>query len=908
MPEEPLSVGEILAGEYRALRPDSDIAGAEPAELYRQVHGDPQPLSALCISGGGIRSATFALGAIQGLAEHGLLEQFDYLSTVSGGGFIGSWLSAWVNRAGGLAKVVPQLRRDAPPAAPGTPDPVRHLREYNSYLSPRVGALSGDVWTLAAIVLRNILLNWLVLIPLLMFALMLPRIGMALLSFPELIYSRAVFRGPLPPDYRAPALNAVSGSPWVQFVLPGLSAFLFAMALFNTMRYLPAMGNRDHSRGDYLSKVLAPLMGAVFTFLMFDSLYFLGSKFSDYSNLSSVIGWTVLPAAAAWLAYLIFYGGSFRRALRLLFGPMSLAIASMAASTGFATWAATNFLLSSPHPHPGSQISWGMYVTLGPPAILLGYCLGTTVFIGLSSNFLKDEDREWMSRAVAGVLLAAVAWLGQCVVVLLAPRWALGWRTWAQGSFGAVGAICAWLSASGRAPAPGAGGERAGSGSKLKGAAQSLAVKLAPLLFLVVLGVGLTILSNLLLAELHSLSGIGFAGGEAIGWKDHNAMLDRSSPGLRVLLAGILLALGWITAHFVNINTFSLHGMYRDRLIRAYLGASNAARRASRFTGFARDDDFPIHRLDPRLRPLHVVNLTLNLVATTRLDWQQRKAQAFTVTPLHCGNCDLGYRPAAEYGGADGITLGTAVAISGAAASPSMGYHSSPVVGFIMTLFNARLGAWLGNPGPAGKDTWRDPGPRSAIRSLVREAFGLTSNESAYVYLSDGGHFENLGLYEMVRRRCRSIVVLDGGADPGFAFDDLGNALRKIQIDLRIPIDFHGEVVRPLRARRSRCATAVIRYSAVDGPCEDGRLIYIKPVRLGDEPPDVDSYATANPDFPHQTTADQWFNESQTESYRRLGRFTVDEICRAWRGGQLADWPGHVESFYLAGEGQRTAD
>ncbi len=114
-------------------------------------------------------------------------------------------------------------------------------------------------------------------------------------------------------------------------------------------------------------------------------------------------------------------------------------------------------------------------------------------------------------------------------------------------------------------------------------------------------------------------------------------------------------------------------------------------------------------------KPFHVVNVALNLVSGQRLAWQQRKAQSFTVSPLHSGNYELGYRDSAEYGGRDGITLGTAVTISGAAASPSMGYHSSPVKGFVMTLLNARLGAWLGNPGDAGERTWRQDGPRSAV-------------------------------------------------------------------------------------------------------------------------------------------------------------------------------------------------
>jgi hypothetical protein len=225
------------------------------------------------------------------------------------------------------------------------------------------------------------------------------------------------------------------------------------------------------------------------------------------------------------------------------------------------------------------------------------------------------------------------------------------------------------------------------------------------------------------------------------------------------------------------------------------------------------------------------------------------------------------------------------------------------VVGFIMTLFNARLGSWLGNPGPPGERTWTQAGPMSAIRSLVKEALGQTSDQSEYVYLSDGGHFENLGLYEMVRRRCRFVVVLDGGCDPDFTYDDLGNALRKIRIDFGIPIDFDDPHTRLLKERRKRCAVGTIRYSAVDGPGTDGRIIYVKPMLLGTEPPDVASYAAAHPAFPHQTTAEQWFDESQTESYRSLGLLTIDEICGGWAAGSLSDLCRHLTAVYLRPDG-----
>lgn len=900
--EKPLGMAEVLGAEYEALRPGGGYAGAaDAAALYRKVHGESRPFSALCISGGGIRSATFALGALQGLAGRRILEHFDYLSTVSGGGYIGSWLTAWSNRVGGLGNVIPRLRPDAKPAEPRAPDPIAHLRDYNSYLSPKLGALSADTWTLAATVLRNLLLNWMVLIPLLMAALMVPRLFLSVLVLPELLFGEVVFAGGAP-NYGASELDAVSASLAVRYGLPLASAALFATALFNTLRYLPGIGNEDHTRSDFVVKVLLPLVGAVLAYIAFDSLYYLGSTYTAQGSLRRQILVMLIPCGLAWLVFFLASRDSSRR--RLLFGPLSIAIFLMAAGTGAATWSNANFLLWSPN--PDTALSWPEYVTLAPPAILLGYVLGTVIFVGLSSRVLKEEDREWMSRSVADMLMFCAAWTLVCAAVLVAPKWALAWEAWAANAAAAAGAVSAWASAFGSALlAKNAPRGTAKSGTAWTAA--SIAIGAAPVVFIVALAIGLSIATNVLLSSAHLLPGLRSlpamevlaVGGAPVPWQDHYAVLSRSSPALAAALFVALLALSWIMARYININTFSLHGMYRDRLVRAYLGASNSKRNANRFTGFARNDDLPMHQLDPQIKPLHVVNLTLNLVAANRLAWQQRKAQPFTVTPLHCGNFELGYRRSSHFGGPNGISLGTAVAISGAAASPSMGFRSSPALGFIMTLLNARLGSWLGNPGNAGARTWRHAGPRSAIRSLVKEAFGLTSNQNEYVYLSDGGHFENLGLYEMVLRRCRFIVVLDAGGDADFSYDDLGNALRKIRIDLRIPITFGDEFMRPLRERRRRCAVATIGYSAVDEGAQNGWLIYVKPMRLGSEPPDVENYGRTHPEFPHESTGDQWFNESQTESYRMLGLTSIEEICYGWNEGTLDELRRHVEQTYL---------
>jgi hypothetical protein len=278
-------------------------------------------------------------------------------------------------------------------------------------------------------------------------------------------------------------------------------------------------------------------------------------------------------------------------------------------------------------------------------------------------------------------------------------------------------------------------------------------------------------------------------------------------------------------------------------------------------------------------QPLHVVNICLNLTTGEELAWQERKGASFTVSPLASGNHALGYRDTSNYGD---ISVGTAVTISGAAASPNMGYHSSPALAFLMTLLNVRLGWWLGNPGVAGNDTYTRRNPRSSILPFIYEATGNSNDRYAYVYLSDGGHFENLGMYEMVLRRTHRIVVSDAGADPNYIYDDLGNAVRKIRIDLGIPIDItHIGIIPPGDKKPGKyCAVGTIRYSAVDGEgAVDGLLLYIKPVVYSDEGPrDVLNYSKNSTTFPHESTADQWFSESQFESYRRLGYFAIEQI------------------------------
>jgi hypothetical protein len=207
-----------------------------------------------------------------------------------------------------------------------------------------------------------------------------------------------------------------------------------------------------------------------------------------------------------------------------------------------------------------------------------------------------------------------------------------------------------------------------------------------------------------------------------------------------------------------------------------------------------------------------------------------------------------------------------------------MGYHSSPLVGLIMTLFNVRLGWWLGNP--SRPTTAPQESPPFSMVQFIQELFGLTSDTSPFVYLSDGGHFENLGLYEMVRRRSHFIVVSDAGCDPDCAYEDLGNAVRKIRIDLGVEIEFKKLIIEKRgqpgdNSKAVYCAIGRIKYPESN---VEGHLLYLKPTFYGIEPADVRAYAAASKNFPHETTGDQFFSESQMESYRTLGAYVTETV------------------------------
>jgi hypothetical protein len=429
---------------------------------------------------------------------------------------------------------------------------------------------------------------------------------------------------------------------------------------------------------------------------------------------------------------------------------------------------------------------WAFWLTtLSVPWLLLARTTGDAIFAGLRGRVPEsDSDLEWSARAggihgaaAVGILL----WFG---LVLIAPGFLSRHWNWVTktlfGSGAAAGIGAAFLGKS----------QLTSIVSDIKTVKgyfgwTGLAV-VAAAAFGVVVTIGAGALADALV-----FYGV-FNASVGLGLAQIGALVDWSHPRIVPILTLVILAgLAFAASGSININLFSLHSIYRNRLVRAFLGASrlpdDRKATANRFTDFASDDSLPIAKLWERgqasvgdnWRPLHIINATLNLVSSRNLAWQERRAAPFTFSALHAGSGSTALRPAGAYrhsykvgnqppfGTPDGVRVGTAMAISGAAASPAMGYVSSPGLSVLMTLFNVRLGWWMANP---LDKNYSSHGPRFALSPLISEMFGLTTENRPWVYLPDGGHFENLGLYEMVRRRCAVIVVCDAGCDPDYGF------------------------------------------------------------------------------------------------------------------------------------------
>jgi len=1002
---------EIEAINISRLARKVPIAAGNQDNPIEKAHA--AGLAGIAFSGGGIRSATFNLGILQGLANLKLLHIFDYLSTVSGGGYIGSWLSAWIyrslqsppapefteqefvqhdlkqlcaavendidglditekpqslawlnklleqkdlhellsktdpdfsaeirrlqniidpsnrsqdwsiqpvkclnrlileeryadkmpsgkkrifgNSSQALSEVVSALNAsgwkadgDNTGSRSGNtrswePKQIEFLRKYSNYLTPRRGFTTDSI-TLGVAYTINFVLNLIILVLILGAVLTLPIIAVKLYTVvgsikwaaPYLMILAAVL---LLAAALICAFSATKGSAteekklycvigFVLFFL--LSAELLSIALWQTTPELLARQWHEWS---------------LFTALLFGAALLAGRCLSgsigELKNAAREKQWgRCLPLLWEFLGAL---------AAGVVTGPLLYAGALL-----LQTWR------SDADAGHWQAAVWGL------PIALLIFGAATVCYSGIAGRDHNEFVREWTFRLWALLAKYAGMLLALSLIFVYGPLLLIKAEE-AVGNYIRTYLTAGWLAAT-------IAGVLAGKKETLPEDSaktlRKLVVAVVPYLFIaglvLLLSWGLYAFWQELLAALKfgAAAAAPDMPAQQAYWTQLNHVLAHWLVPLAGLIIFSILALG--LSWRMGVNEFSLHALYGNRLVRAYLGASNPdpppnAKGPKRdpITFFKPSDN------DVRLQflsslqdrfviypgPFPIINTTLNLMKSQNLAWQQRKGGSFIFSALFSGydrglfddqagngagdSSNAAYVRSNRFSSESGVSLGKAMTISGAAASPNMGYYTSTPLAFLMTVFNVRLGWWLANPLKDRRELLESSGPPVGFSYLLKELLAKAGEKSWYVYLSDGGHFENLGIYELVKRRCRYIVACDAAQDREMKFNDLGNAIEKCRTDFGIDIAIDVDQIR----RRNtdghsawHCAVGSIRYSKVDRNAPDGTLVYIKASLTGDEPLDLARYASQCPEFPHQSTADQWFDETQFESYRQLGQ------------------------------------
>ncbi len=935
----------------------------------------PEPLSAnspadrayslnlfgVALSGGGIRSATLNLGILQALAQKGLLPYVDYLSSISGGGYIGTWLHSVIYRKNSRNPRLTHATLNR--RIPGQPedDPVAFLRKYSNYLAPKMGLFSADFWVIFTIWIRNMLLNLLILIP-----------------FLASLITAAVLLAPWA------AAGLVHRPSWNNG-LGGIVLFLLLVAVVSSSHNLRAISKRQFASSEEPKRRRRVPVSVTLTSVLLACFALFYCHWSQPLGDLTLAGIYCLGLLLL-LSTMQTFGGFVTCFLGLHKNSKPLLVLHLIWMPLLATLVGTALFCGAFTLIGQAGVTHIAPVIWGPPLIVV-VLMGTVSFhIGLMGADFFDASREWLARIGAILALVSAAWVAFLSLALYGPYW-MAKLGLTYGSV-ALAMIVGWLGSTMFGVSAGTGaatGAKPGEPEK-RGWKDSL-VGLAPAVFMIGLlilisgavhySLGAFVTKNytqplikvgvdaakpaaastsaqdvIRVKILYGNEGMleafnnWFAGlGPFVA--NYSAVLTNPATTVPALiLLSTLVVIALFLPLRVNINEFSIHHFYKNRLVRCYLGAGNAKeRRPNRFTGFDSEDDINLKDLhaqakDPYLGPYAIVGTTLNLNAGSELAQQERKGASFIFSPLFCGfnpshsaedlkavaehgsrlECD-GYIATETYFKRGGPRIGTAMAISGAAANPSWGYHTSPPVAFLLTFFNVRLGWWIGNPrikprSPALESFTpaRRPGPMYGFLWLIMELLGQTTGGSKYINLSDGGHFENLGLYELVRRRCRYVIVGDGEQDEHLTFESLGGAIRKCRADFGVEIDIDVEPIRKADGG-SHCVVGTITYPEIDsapqasllpggerqtGKPARGWLVYFKASVTGDEPEDVKQYRASHSDFPHQTTLNQFFTESQFESYRRLGQHMVEKAFENIDTSAFENAQGELSTNYIS--------
>lgn len=844
------------------------IHGGSPEDSRLQTWG-------LALSGGGIRSATFCLGVIQALAKRGLLGAFDYCSTVSGGGYIGGYLQAMLHRRGlaeTLEKLAPTHRTHAGKGAgcSATTDSVRDLRRYSNFLSPNKAALSSDRIALVSAYVSNMLLTIAQLGCLIICASFIPlfviqALWVASNSAPAIVAIAILCAGTallVRRRSKYEGANATPAAASTNSTFRGLPPALLAVTfvLLAVVLWAPRknLGSKD---------AIVATMHSISAFLGIEAL----SENPQYTFNILALGLTYLLAFIAWL---VCWLPSARKnhadtlgrrvARQLLCAPVAAVVlgvsgASIAAGTA-------------------DSIGFNPYIAVafGTPALFALFYVVNNIHLSFAYGPGDGTSRERWTRLTGKTALWIVFGVTIPVALtLLIPAAILQSQVNRSALIAGLGSAWALACAVGPFLAYKERTSTVFHGVKRVLTRLAVWVALWSLIGGIVLASGLLVLR---ITACYSTDALTCIAGQA----------HLGAAAIAMVLAG---ATWYLFALLVDENEFSMNGFYRNRLVRCYLAPSRDPASRDEETGLDPEGDDialsdllkPLTAQPDNTRPLYPLLCgAINIRRSSRLEWQDRMAASFVFSPIYCGHLptsaachavgDITDSPLIA-GNAVAVsesllakehTLGAAMSVSGAAVNPSMGYRSSTAASVLLTLFNARLGWWIKNYNAPATSIY------FAGLNLLSELLSYTRETSRYVNVSDGGHFENLGIYELVRRRCRFIVAVDASADRGRSFRDLASAIRACRIDFGAEISLDTSLLRcDSVTGKSMSCYAVGDLVYLNG--ERGTIVYVKPSLIGSESADVTHYAIDHRCFPHEPTHDQFFDEAQFECYRQLG-------------------------------------
>ncbi len=816
------------------------------------------PLNGLSLSGGGIRSASFCLGVVESLAEIGVLNQFHYVSSVSGGGYTAGWLGAWSYRLpDGIAGVQRTIREAAAKSSP--PQEVQHLSQYVTYLAPSSGVLSADLWGLLSAYFRNLIITLGTILPIVMIA------------------------GSLPIFLALCIVIAGSNSLFIAYV--SITCVFTIIGTGIGIRFLAEEDNDSRAirNSDIATKLglWGPMAGGV----LFATSISNGGIINSYGDSGIYLSaWTLWGVAAIFILFaaalatkqiVLNYSKdkkSFLPKVRIRWQPSDARwryCVWVPASLTFALVMLTllelliRFFVEALAPTTRLSAAFAA-ITFGPLAWSFAVFFGETFFQAVLSRELGDGNREWMARFGGLCLSSSLGWMILCLITLGIPTLSRATSAWWFLLFFGLAIVTAKFFFPSRFSA-----------------------------------VTTSVAATVCLTAI----------GHGVFWSIQYGVKQELSPiALISFLAAIAFVLcftAWFLNWCVNINRFSMHALYRDRLVRTFLGASRhteqelgdrafpeeqekqfGKRKSSPFHDFDSNDNPLLNWLksDSSWRPNHwmpifLFNASLNRTWQTREPGRNAKSFSFSFSPFFCGSKDTNYCRTEEFVAKEGgFTLGAAMATSGAALSSRAGRFDNRLFAFFLTLVNLRLGTWLGSPD--NKDTRVLAGPKSSWKAYYSELLGGSSRRKDWIHLSDGGHFENLGTYELIKRGCAKIIAIDSSADPDRNFSDLSNLIRLVREELNIVIEPASNMRIGDRDTAQGQYAAIFSINYPEGA--SGRLIYIKPALYNEStftvPIEVNSYAKRSPAFPHEPTSDQFFSAEQFDAYRRLGQHQIRTI------------------------------